>query len=63
MPLGIAGVFVWGLRLYRAVPSRFAKPVVNDYRTTTSVVVPAYREDPDILLDRPETWLAQNPRR
>ncbi|MFF9485886.1 glycosyltransferase family 2 protein [Streptomyces sp. NPDC014676] len=61
MPLGIAGVFVWGLWLYRAVLSRFAKPVVNDYRTTTSVVVPAYREDPDILLDCLETWLAQNP--
>ncbi|MFF4019512.1 glycosyltransferase family 2 protein [Streptomyces sp. NPDC001843] len=61
MPLGIAGVFVWGLWLYRAVLSRFARPVVNDYRTTTSVVVPAYREDPDILLDCLETWLAQNP--
>lgn len=61
MPLGIAGIFVWGLWLYRAVLSRFARPVLNDYRTTTSVVVPAYREDPDILLDCLETWLAQNP--
>jgi N-acetylglucosaminyltransferase len=61
MPLGIAGLFVWGLWLYRAVLSRFAKPVVNDYRTTTSVVVPAYREDPDILLDCLDTWLAQDP--
>ncbi|MFI2377124.1 glycosyltransferase family 2 protein [Streptomyces sp. NPDC018964] len=61
MPLGIAGLFVWGLWLYRAVLSRFARPVVNDYRTTTSVVVPAYREDPDILLDCLDTWLAQNP--
>ncbi|MEU6553061.1 glycosyltransferase family 2 protein [Streptomyces sp. NPDC046915] len=61
MPLGIAGVFVWGLWLYRAVLSRFARPVVNDFRTTTSVVVPAYREDPEILLDCLETWLAQDP--
>ncbi|MEU0337225.1 glycosyltransferase [Streptomyces sp. NPDC006193] len=61
MPLGIAGAFVWGLWLYRAVLSRFARPVVNDYRTTTSVVVPAYREDPDILLDCLRTWLAQDP--
>lgn len=61
MPLGIAGLFVWGLWLYRAVLSRFAKPVVNDHRTTTSVVVPAYREDPDILLDCLDTWLAQDP--
>lgn len=61
MPLGIAGLFVWGLWLYRAVLSRFAKPVVNEFRTTVSVVVPAYREDPDILLDCLDTWLAQDP--
>ncbi|KOV57821.1 hyaluronan synthase [Streptomyces sp. NRRL WC-3618] len=61
MSLGIAGVFVWALWLYRAVLSRFAKPVVNNYRTTVSVVVPAYREDADILVDCLDTWLAQNP--
>lgn len=61
MPLGIAGAFVWGLWLYRAVLSRFAKPVVNNYRTTVSVVVPAYREDASILLDCLDTWLAQDP--
>ncbi|MFF3750606.1 glycosyltransferase family 2 protein [Streptomyces sp. NPDC002018] len=61
MPLGLAGAFVWALWLYRAVLSRFARPVVNDYRTTVSVVVPAYREDPDILMDCLETWLNQDP--
>ena len=61
MPLGLAGAFVWLLWIYRAVLSRFAKPVVNDFRTTVSVVVPAYREDPDILLECLDTWLAQNP--
>lgn len=61
MPLGIAGVFVWLLWAYRAVLSRFAKPVVNDFRTAVSVVVPAYREDPDILLECLETWLEQGP--
>lgn len=61
VPLGIAGVLVWALWFYRAVMSRFAKPVVNDFRTTVSVVVPAYREDPNILLECLRTWLAQNP--
>ncbi|MFE3166861.1 glycosyltransferase family 2 protein [Streptomyces sp. NPDC059224] len=61
MPLGLAGLFVWALWLYRAVLSRFAKPVVNNFRTSVSVVVPAYREDPDILLECLETWLAQDP--
>jgi N-acetylglucosaminyltransferase len=61
VPLGFAGVFVWGLWLYRAVLSRLARPVRNDFRTTVSVVVPAYREDPDILLECLRTWLAQDP--
>jgi N-acetylglucosaminyltransferase len=61
MPLGLAGLFVWLLWLYRAVLSRLAKPVVNDFRTNVSVIVPAYREDPDILLECLQTWLAQNP--
>jgi N-acetylglucosaminyltransferase len=61
MPLGFAGIVVWVLWLYRAVLSRFARPVENDYRTTVSVVVPAYREDPDILLRCLRSWLAQEP--
>ncbi|SCL27541.1 hyaluronan synthase [Micromonospora pallida] len=61
MPLGLAGIFVWLLWLYRAVLSRFARPVVNNFRTTVSVVVPAYREDPDILLECLQSWLAQGP--
>jgi N-acetylglucosaminyltransferase len=61
VPLGVAGAFVWALWLYRAVLSRFARPVVTDYRTSVSVVVPAYREDPDILLECLATWLAENP--
>jgi hyaluronan synthase len=61
MPLGLAGIFVWALWLYRAVLSRFAKPVVNNFRTSVSVVVPAYREDPDILMECLETWLEQGP--
>ncbi|MEU4426775.1 glycosyltransferase family 2 protein [Actinoplanes sp. NPDC024001] len=61
MPLGLAGIFVWFLWIYRAVLSRFARPTVNDFRTSVSVVVPAYREDPDILIECLDTWLSQNP--
>jgi hyaluronan synthase len=61
MPLGLAGIFVWLLWAYRAVLSRFARPVVNDFRTSVSVVVPAYREDPEILLECLASWLDQNP--
>ena len=61
MPLGIAGVVVWTLWVYRAVSSRFARPIVNDYSTSVSVVVPSYREDPEILERCLLTWLRQDP--
>ena len=60
-PLGIAGIVVWSLWLYRVVGSRLARPVENEFRTTTSVVVPSYREDPEILLRCLRTWLEQDP--
>jgi hyaluronan synthase len=61
MPLGIAGIVVWLLWLYRVVLSRLARPVMNEFRTTVSVVVPSYREDPEILLRCLRTWLVQEP--
>jgi cellulose synthase/poly-beta-1,6-N-acetylglucosamine synthase-like glycosyltransferase len=60
-PLAVAGLVVWGLWLYRVVLSRRARPVVNDFRSTTSVVVPSFHEDPDILLRCLESWQAQGP--
>ncbi|GLW26412.1 hypothetical protein Mame01_64540 [Microbispora amethystogenes] len=61
IPLGLAGLLVWGLWIYRVVLSRLARPIVNGYRTTVSVVVPSYREDPEILVRCLESWLAQDP--
>jgi hyaluronan synthase len=60
-PIGIAGIVVWSLWLYRAVSSRFAPAIVNDFRASTSVVVPSYREDADILIRCLHSWLAQHP--
>src|SRR4051812_37222715 len=61
MPLGIAGIVVWSIWSYRWIVSRTYRPVINSFRTTTSVVVPAFREDPDILLECFATWIEQNP--
>jgi len=61
LPLGIAGVVVWSLWLYRAISSRLAGAIVNDFRTTTSVVVPSFREDSAILMSALKTWLAEDP--
>jgi N-acetylglucosaminyltransferase len=61
LPLGIAGVIVWSLWVYRWILSRSYQPTVNTYRTTTSVVIPSFREDPDILMECLTTWMMQNP--
>ncbi len=60
-PLAIAGTIVWGLWLYRVILSRRAKPIVTNFRTTTSVVVPSFHEDPNILMRCLDSWRAQNP--
>ncbi|MEO8261854.1 MAG: glycosyltransferase [Pseudolysinimonas sp.] len=60
-PLAAAGIVVWALWAYRAILSGRARPIESDFRTTTSVVVPSYHEDPDILLRCLESWRAQDP--
>ena len=61
LPIGIVGALSWSVWGLRKVLSAIDRPVRSDFRTTTSVVVPSYREDPDILDDCLETWLAQGP--
>ena len=60
-PVAVAGVIVWSLWLYRFVLSHLAKPIESDFRTTTSVVVPSFHEDPEILFRCLETWREQKP--
>jgi N-acetylglucosaminyltransferase len=61
LPVGTTGIVVWLVWLYRWVLSRAYRPTINDFRTSTSVVVPSFREDPDILMDCLRTWLDQDP--
>jgi cellulose synthase/poly-beta-1,6-N-acetylglucosamine synthase-like glycosyltransferase len=61
VPLGVVGLISWGVWFVRWLRSRFYRPLVNGYRTTTSVVVPSYREDPDVLVRCLETWLDEDP--
>ena len=60
-PLALAGVVVWSLWLYRVILSRRARPIVSDFRTTTSVVVPSFHEDVPILMRCLRSWLEQDP--
>jgi cellulose synthase/poly-beta-1,6-N-acetylglucosamine synthase-like glycosyltransferase len=61
LPVGIVGVLSWSVWGVRKLLSALYRPTVNDFRTTTSVVVPSYHEDPDVLEDALDTWLAQDP--
>lgn len=60
-PLALAGIVVWSLWVYRVVLSRRTEPVSNDFRASTSVVVPSFHEDPDILMRCLASWLDQDP--
>ena len=61
IPIGVVGALSWSIWLIRRILSVRYKPVVNDFRATTSVVVPSFREDPDVLERCLDTWLAQDP--
>jgi cellulose synthase/poly-beta-1,6-N-acetylglucosamine synthase-like glycosyltransferase len=61
VPIAVAGTVVWLLWLYRVVRSATAPAIVSSFRTTTSVVVPSYHEDPDILMRCLKSWIEQDP--
>jgi cellulose synthase/poly-beta-1,6-N-acetylglucosamine synthase-like glycosyltransferase len=61
LPLGIVGLLSWSVWIVRVTLSKFYRPVPAGFKTTTSVVVPAYREDPEILMRCLRTWLAEDP--
>ena len=60
-PVAVAGAIVWSLWLYRFILSHRAKPITTDFRATTSVIVPSFHEDPDILMSCLESWRRQGP--
>jgi cellulose synthase/poly-beta-1,6-N-acetylglucosamine synthase-like glycosyltransferase len=61
LPIGLVGLISWSVWLFRFTLSRVYRPVPPGFTATTSVVVPAFREDPDILDRCLRTWLAENP--
>jgi hyaluronan synthase len=61
LPIGLIAAISWSVWLVRWLAARRYRPVVNTFRTTTSVVVPVFREDPDLLFRCLGTWLAERP--
>ena len=50
---------LWFIRRYWS--HHHYRETVNDFRCTTSLVVPVYREDPEVLQRCLTTWLAEKP--
>jgi hyaluronan synthase len=61
LPLGVVGLLSWSVWVLRVTLSRLYRPVRPGHRASTSVIVPAYREDPDIFERCLDSWLAENP--
>ncbi len=61
IPVGITGLLSWSVWLLRFVVSRTYRPLPDGFTSTTSVVVPSFREDPDIVMRCLQSWLAEDP--
>jgi cellulose synthase/poly-beta-1,6-N-acetylglucosamine synthase-like glycosyltransferase len=61
VPIGVVGAISWSVWITRFTLSRVYRPVEPGYTATTSVVVPSFREDPDILMRSLDSWLAEDP--
>lgn len=61
LPIGVFGVISWSIWLFRRTMSHRVRPLKNDFTTTTSLVVPVYREDPEVLSQCLDTWLEAGP--
>lgn len=62
VPVGLIGILSWSVWFIRRYLSHHHyRETVNDFRCTTSLVVPVYREDPEVLQRCLTTWLAEAP--
>src|SRR5205807_1876449 len=57
IPLGIIGSMTWSLWAVRRFYGATYKPFQGSFNATTSVVVPGYMEDPEVLLRAIESYL------
>ena len=60
IPLGVVGTITWSLWAIRRLYGTTYKPFRGIFTSTTSVVVPVYMEDPDVLLQAIKSYLANN---
>src|SRR5262249_51133109 len=61
LPFGIAGMLSWSVWLIRRTMAHRARPYRSQFRASTSVVVPVFHEDLDILSQCLESWIRNAP--
>lgn len=60
LPLGLLGLIRWGSWLLKRLPASMYHSVHNNHREAVTVVVPVYREDPEIFALAIDSWLAND---
>jgi cellulose synthase/poly-beta-1,6-N-acetylglucosamine synthase-like glycosyltransferase len=63
IPIGILGVFRWGVWLAKRIPALFYQPIRNNYTTSATIITPVYNEDPVLFRRAIESWIANKPDR
>lgn len=61
LPLALFGMIRWMTWLARKIPAALYQPITTPYRTTTSIITPVYKEDPDVFRRAIESWRLNYP--
>jgi N-acetylglucosaminyltransferase len=61
LPLSAIGIVVWGGWLGRQLLGALYRPAVNGHTMRSSLIVPVYREDPEVLLRCLRSWQRNDP--
>lgn len=60
-PFGLGALLAWSIWMFRRTSAHRVEAIDSDFRTTVSVVVPVFSEDPGLLAECLTTWLAEEP--
>ena len=61
IPISLLGILSWTAWLVRQYVGAGYRPLQNEHHETTSMVVPVYREDIEVLKTCLDTWLKNGP--
>jgi hyaluronan synthase len=63
IPIGLLGLFRWGMWLVKRIPALFYRPITNDHNPTATIVTPVYNEDPVLFRLAIDSWIVNKPDR